>query len=343
MTIKLLSNNKLQLWDGFIDSHPQGTIFHRSEWKEIVERTFGYKSYYFLAEENGEIKGALPLFHAKGWLAGNSLISTPFAVYGGALARDASTHASLVDEAKKLSQKLGARYVELRYQTKSPLTKLVTKESLYATFIKSMPAAINDIYEELPKEARRMVRKGRKNGLEIKFENDKLDQFYDIYARSVQKFGTPVFSKKLFKNCMQVFKENANILFVYKEDRAIAAVLSFYYKDAVLPYYSGMLSEAKNLAPHNLMYLTLMEHARERGYSIFDFGRSKLGTGAAKFKENMGFDASPLPYQYYLQNGEELPNKNQTNPQYTMALNIWKRMPLGLTKVIGPHVVRLFP
>jgi FemAB-related protein (PEP-CTERM system-associated) len=343
MNIKTLSNSSIHEWNDFVDAHSDGTIFHRTEWKQVIERTFGYASHYIYVTDGNTIQGLLPLFHVKGWLVGNSLISTPFAVYGGILANNESAHEMLLNESKKLAEKLGARYVEFRHQQKKPLPELVTKDSLYATFINEMPEDREEIYERLPKEARRMVRKGRKNGLEIIIDNKELDEFYNIYAISVRKFGTPVFSKKLFQNCLDAFKENANFMRVYKDNKAIAAVLSFYYKDTVLPYYSGMLSEAKTLAPHNLMYLELMQHARERGFSKFDFGRSKIGTGAAKFKENMGFEPTPLPYQYYLHNGEELPNKNQTNPKYTMALNMWKRMPLSLTKILGPHVVRLFP
>ena len=343
MDIVQLTPTNYNVWDEFVKTHSEGTLFHSSLWKEIIERSFDYNSYYFMALEDDQVQGILPLFHVKGWLSGNALISTPFAVYGGILANHLPAQQALLRAAQDLAQQFRAHYIELRHRGELSLDGLHTKDSVYATFIKKMPEQVEDIYQELPKEARRMVRKGRQHDLELTFESHNLDQFYNIYAVSVQKFGTPVFPKKLFRNCFDVLEDQTSMLYVYKNGNAIAAVLSFYYKDTVYPYYAGMLPEAKTLAPHNLMYLTLMEQARNSGYSTFDFGRSKLGTGAAKFKEHMGLEPTPLPYQFYLKTGRELPNKNQTNSTYALASNVWKRLPLGMTKLIGPHVVKLFP
>jgi len=341
--IKPLTTLKSHQWNTFVNAHHVGTLFHRTEWKNIIEQTFAYKSFYLYAEQDGVIIGVLPLFHVKGVFAGNSLVSTPFAVYGGILTDDESTRTMLADEAKALAHKLGAHYIEFRHQQEQQISDSVTQNSVYATFINQMAESEEAIFENLPKETRRMVRKGRKNGLIIKIDNKRLDEFYEIYARSVRKFGTPVFPKKLFQNCLSILKDNADLLIVESNGTAVAAVLSFYHKDSVLPYYSGMLSESKALAPHNFMYLELMQHARNRGYGTFDFGRSKIGTGAARFKEHMGFEAMPLSYQYFIRGGGELPNRNQTNPKYNFALQMWKRMPLSLTKIIGPHIVKMFP
>ncbi|MBN1559400.1 FemAB family PEP-CTERM system-associated protein [candidate division KSB1 bacterium] len=343
MNIHILTQHDADRWNSFVDASPAGTFFHRTEWKEIIERTFGFKSYYLFAEEDDLIQGVLPLFHINGLFSGKALISTPFAVYGGIVASTTVARDALFSACRERADDLGVKFVELRHLIKADIPELKSRDSLYATFIKEMPERVEDIYEQLPKEARRMVRKGRSNGLTTRIDHDDVDTFYNIYAISVRKFGTPVFPKKLFRTCLDVLHENASILYVAEENKVIAGVLSFYYKDTVLPYYSGMLADAKSIAPHNLMYLAVMEDARQRGYRKFDFGRSKIGTGPASFKKHMGFEPMNLPYQFYLKNGNDLPNKNQTNPKYATALNIWRRLPLSVTKIVGPHIVKMFP
>jgi FemAB-related protein (PEP-CTERM system-associated) len=343
MNVRYYTSDDHVNWNRYVDYDPAGTIFHTIEWKNIIEETFDFKSKYLLAEQNGEILGVLPLFHIKSLFAGNCLISTPFAVYGGILAKDEIVERALIDGCAGLAESLGVDYVEFRQLNDKPENGLTKGNPLYETFIKTLPENRDEIYDGLPREARRIVRKALANGLGTRIENSRLNDFYELYAISVRKFGTPVFPKSLFQNCMDTFKDDADLLIVHKDEHPIAGVLSFYYKNTAMPYYAGSLPEARDLRPNNLMYLALMEHAHGRGCTRFDFGRSKVGSGPGKFKLHMGFEPTPLPYRYYLRNGCELPNNNPTNPKYQLGLNLWKRLPLSVTKVIGPHVVRLFP
>ena len=343
MNVRYYTSDDHVNWNRYVAGNPDGTIFHRIEWKNIIEETFGFKSTYLIADENGEIVGVLPLFYIKSPFAGKCLISVPFAVYGGILAKDDIVELALLDSCAELAESLNVDYVEFRHLNDRPKDGLTKGNPLYVTFIKTLPKNCEEIYDGLPREARRIVRKAKTYGLETRINNSGLDDFYELYAISVRKFGTPVFPKSLFQNCLIAFKEEADLLMVYKDDNPVAGVLSFYHKDTAMPYYAGSLPEAWDLHPNNLMYLSLMEHAHQRGCARFDFGRSKVDSGPGKFKEHMGFEPIPLPYRYYLRNGRELPNNNPTNPKYQIGLNLWKRLPLSVTKLIGPRVVRLFP
>jgi FemAB-related protein (PEP-CTERM system-associated) len=120
----------------------------------------------------------------------------------------------------------------------------------------------------------------------------------------------------------------------------VASVLSFYWRDEVVPYYGGGMPIARDVAGNDFMYWNLMQCAAARGCRIFDFGRSKLGTGAYDFKKNWGFTAQPLPYEYRLYESSELPDNNPLNPKYQLFIKMWKKMPLALANLIGPHIVR---
>jgi len=339
---KLLPQDEAR-WDGFVESMAAGTLFHKTAWRRILETTFDYRSHYLWAEREGKIFGVLPLFHVRSWFAGNAVISTPFAVYGGLLAAEEEAEQVLLQAGKAYAHEHGATYVELRQRFASPHPELQTRENLYCTFIKPIAAEAEQNFNALPREARRMVRKGEKAGLVAQFDNSRVQDFYEIYAASVRSLGTPVFPLALFENCLRELKDDADILLIFHDGQPIAGVLSFYDRDTVLPYYGGSLPNKNFLAPNNFMYWALMKSAGERGYKYFDFGRSKNSTGAFHFKRHMGFEHTPLPYQYQMMNGAPLPNNNPTNPKFHLAIKMWQRLPLRLTKALGPHLVKQFP
>lgn len=332
-------------WDDFVDADPDGTIFHKLAWRKIIEATFSYTPYYLLAERGSEICGVLPLFHVRSIFSGNALISTPFAVYGGILAVDFTAASMLLEAAKEYAHQLGAEYIELRERSLKPHEQLQTRDSLYVTFLRRIEKSAEANFQILPREARRLVRKAEAAGLMGRpgRRTEDLKAFYHIYAASVRNLGTPVFSYRLFENCLNFLQEDADLLLIYHQEKPVAGVLSFYYRDTVLPYYGGALPEEKAPSPNNYMYWHLMREAGARGFSWFDFGRSKSETGAYNFKRHMGFEPAPLHYQYYLTNGVAIPNNNPTNPKFRLAIETWRRLPLALTKMLGPKLVKAFP
>lgn len=329
-------------WDAFVDSMAHGTLFHKLGWMRVIQKTFSYEAHYLFAQQSGRICGVLPLFYLKSIFGGRALISTPFAVYGGILAKDSETADALVRHACELAEELGASYIELRHIHALQHKRLVTRADLYCTFLNPIGSSDEENLSRLPKEARRMVRKASRLGLRATLTRE-VGPFYDIYAESVRHHGTPVFPRSLFRNLLEEYGENADILLVEHKGRPVAGVLSFYYRKTVLPYYGGSLPAKNYLAPNNFMYYSLMNHAAARGCTHFDFGRSKQQTGAFHFKRHMGFQPIPLQYQYYLRIGAAIPNNNPTNPKFQLAIRIWRRLPLRITKVLGPPLVKQFP
>jgi len=343
ISLKSLQPQDEARWDQFVDAHEHGTLFHRIVWKKIIEKTFDYRPCYLFAEENERIRGVLPLFHVRTLFAGNALMSSPFTVYGGILGNDENAEQALLEGCKMYARQYRASYIELHQRFRCHSADLQTRDALYCTFVKPIPPSPEACLSALPKEARRMTRKGQKLGLTGRLVKDSVNEFYEIYAASVRQLGTPVFPRQLFENCLQELKDDADLLLIYHDRQPVAGVLSFYYRQTVFPYYGGSLPDKNDLAPNNFMYWTLMHQAGSRGYKCFDFGRSKRGTGVFDFKRHMGFEPIPLPYQYYQMNGAPLPDNNPSNPKFSLAINMWRHMPLGLTKVLGPRVIKAFP
>jgi FemAB-related protein (PEP-CTERM system-associated) len=333
--VELLDSTRYAQWDAFVDSRPEATFFHTTGWKTAIESAFGHELHYLLAEIDGIVHGVLPLGHVRSFFFGNALISTPFAVYGGVVADSDSVRHALERAAEELAVRLGVDYLELRNRQAAQPSWPV--KELYVTFRKEIDRDPEKNFKEIPRKQRAMVRKGIKANLESNVDQD-VDRFFDIYAESVRNLGTPVFPKRYFKTLMDVFGEDSEILTITKDGRAVASVLSFYFRDQVLPYYGGGTTEARHLKANDFMYWELMRRASLRGVRVFDYGRSKREAGSYSFKKNWGFVPEPLAYQYCLVNSDKVPDISPVNPKYRLLVNMWKRLPLSVSKVLGPLV-----
>jgi FemAB-related protein (PEP-CTERM system-associated) len=329
-------------WDEYVLRHPLGSMFHLSGWKRVVEKCFGFESRYLFAEEQGQIRGVLPLFLVRNILQGRSLISTPYAVYGGPCADDPEVESLLRESARQMAQYEQVQYLELREQRPIADEGFLTKE-LYVTFDLELPESAEKLQRIFPRDTRYMIRKAQKNGMQAIVDNQAIDTFYEVYSRSFHNLGTPVFSKRLFQILLEEFGERCEITTVWREGKALASVFSFRFKDWILPYFGGSLIEGRQYAANNFMYWEVMKRALEMGIRHFDFGRSKLGSGSYTFKTQWNMRERPLPYQFALVRRTSLPNFSPANPKFKLAISIWKSMPFELTKVIGPAVVHLFP
>ena len=328
-------------WDTFVSRHPDATLFHRTAWQRAVARTFGYRPCNLVARRGGRVTGVLPLFQVPTLPWGRALVSAPQAVYGGPAAEDDETRDALLDRARRLGESVGARYVELRNVTR--VGDLPASER-YVTFRREILPTADENMAAIPRNQRRSIRIGVKSGLASEVGGaELLEPFYDLYSHSVRNLGTPVFPKTLFSNLMAEFGGDARILVIRREGRPVASVLTFFFRDEVLPYYGGARKEEFRYAVNDFMYWSLLLHAMERGARVFDFGRSKKGSGSYDFKRHWGFEPVPLHYQYLLLRQRTVPDLSPKNPKFSLAIECWKRMPLWLSQRLGPTLVRYFP
>ncbi len=342
MTIRFFEDRDRNCWDHYVQQHPGSNFFQMSGWKDVVEQSFGHRSYYLLYREHFRIKGVFPLFSVKSFLFGCSMVSVPFGAYGGILADNTETEQALFSKAVELTRKNRLDCLEIRNENDA-FPELPGKD-LYFVFKKEIYSDNDKNLDAIPRKARRMIRVAIKNGLKVRFGSmELLDTFYRLFTASYQRLGTPVFSKKYLQNILRQFKNRSNILIIYKGEKPLSGVLSFYYKDQVIPYYSGAVPDSQKYAANDYLYWVLMCDAADRGYRIFDFGRSKKGTGPFHFKRHWGFEPKLLHYQYYLNLLDEVPNISPANPKYKKKIELWKKLPLRLTELIGPQIVKYVP
>jgi len=337
MTVRSMTPADAARWDDFVTRNSAATFFHRAGWQQVIRRAFGHKTYFLLAEADGRIEGVLPLAQVKSLLFGHSLSSLPFCVYGGVVADSERARAALDAEAIALAERLGVNHLEYRSRVRTHPEWAAS--DLYVTFRKELDPDPEKNLAAIPRKQRAMVRKGIKAGLEIDIDAG-TERFYAAYADSVHRLGTPVFARSYFDILREVFGHDCEIATVHQNGQLVASVLSFFFRDEVLPYYGGGTRLARETAGNDFMYWAVMKRACERGIRTFDYGRSKRGTGSFDFKKNWGFEPTPLEYEYRLVRGSAIPENNPLNPKFRLFVAGWKRLPLPIANLLGPHIVK---
>ena len=338
VSVRILDTDAEADWDAFVTSCPTASFFHRAGWRRLLEQAFGHRTHYLYAECDGRISGVLPLGQIRSLFFGNALISSPFCVYGGVAAADDASARALTDAARELAEELQVDYLELRNrERRNP--DWPCRADLYATFHKPIDPDPEQNLLAIPRKQRAMVRKGIKHGLRSELDAG-TERFVRIYSDCVRRLGTPTFPRRYFEALREIFGPDCDVLTVTEKGRPVSSVLSFYFRNEVLPYYGGGIQRAREVAGYDFLYWELMRRAGERGYEIFDYGRSKRGTGSFSFKTNWGFKPEPLCYEYHLVRAKAIPNINPLNPKYRLFIQGWKRLPTPVANVLGPWISR---
>jgi FemAB-related protein (PEP-CTERM system-associated) len=341
MEIKRLSRqdaNMAARWDAFVLANPQATFFHRAGWQTVLSEVFRHETWFLYAEQDGRIEGVLPLAQVKTLLFGHALVGLPFTVYGGVAASSEAAALALEAEAQRIAVRLGVEHLELRNVQRQhddwPL------QDLYFTFRKEILPDEEANMLAIPRKQRAMVRKGMKSGLRSEIDPG-VDRFFALFADNVHRHGTPAMPRRWFKALRDTFGDDCEVLTVVSaEGRPLSSVMSFYFRDEVLAYYAGDDEEGRAFAANDFKYWELMRRACERGLKVFDYGRSKAGTGPYAFKKNWGFEPTPLNYEYCLYKREAVPQNNPNNAKYQLMIKAWRRLPIGLANWLGPFIVR---
>jgi FemAB-related protein (PEP-CTERM system-associated) len=327
--------------DAFVRAHREATPFHLTGWSRAVERGCGQRAHYLVAERSRAIAGVLPLTALRSPLFGNALVSSGFAVDGGVLAHDEATAAALLAEAWSLAERLDCPTFELRGGPVAG-SGWHLDDDTYLGFAR--PLAADDEAELLaiPRKQRAEVRKALANDLTVDTGTSARDiaAHYRVYSESVRNLGTPVFPRALFRAVIADLGAQADILTIRHAGGPVASVLSLYLNGTVYPYWGGGTAAARGLRANDRMYFALMSHARARGCTRFDFGRSKAGTGPAAFKKNWGFEPHPLSYAKRSADGATPREINPLSPRYRLQVATWKKLPLWLANRVGPPIAR---
>ncbi|MBX3565043.1 MAG: FemAB family PEP-CTERM system-associated protein [Sphingomonas sp.] len=326
----------------FVHDHADGTPFHLPAWSIAVARGCGQTNHYLVAEGgNGQLAGVMPLTEVHSPLFGRALVSAAFGVGGGILADNPRVAAELAEAAWALAGRLSCPVMEVRGGP-LPGPEWHVDTTRYIGFARDLAADDDAELLAIPRKQRAEVRKSLEIELEVAVGSDEREQaeHYAVYAESVRNLGTPVFPKSLFSEVLREFGKSADLLIIRESGVAVSSVLSLYWNGTVYPYWGGGTRAARALRANDRMYFELMRHARTRGCTRFDFGRSKTGTGAAAFKKNWGFEPMPLTYYERVAEGAKARDASPANPKFSLQVKVWSKLPLAVANRVGPWISR---
>jgi serine/alanine adding enzyme len=376
--IKLAKNADMQIWDRFVYAHPRATLYHLFGWKNVIEKSYGHKTYYMMAinnqtkegeknqsssiinpesdikeNSNFDIAGIFPLVHIKSLFFGNSLISVPFFDYGGILAETKEDEEALFLEGMRLGKKLLVDKMEIRSADQS-IDDLSFNELKSDGFTNStnfrtktrkvrmifcLPESSDVLFKSFKSKLRNQIRKPLKEGLIAKVGAvELLDDFYSVFSRNMRDLGSPVHSKTLIYKMLKQYSEQARTIVVYKDNKPVSGSIVCGFRDILENPWASSIRKYSKLSPNMLLYWTMLEYACNHKFKQFDFGRSSPNEGTFKFKKQWGAKAIPLNWKYVSLNGKNIAVPISRDIKFEIASRFWQKLPVSVTKIIGPPI-----
>jgi FemAB-related protein (PEP-CTERM system-associated) len=332
-----------QRWDAYVNSRPAATGYHLSAWATVFNKAFGHETRYLAAEAGGEIVGILPLVIFKTPFLRRFIVSLPFVNYGGIVADSPEAERALIEAAIAETGAVRGEYLELRH-TRKLFPSFPSKEHKVEMIL---PLAENEErqWTALDRKIRNQVRKAEKSQLQASHGGlELLDAFYDVFAHNMRDLGTPAYGKAWFHQILSNFPENSRIFCVRLGDQPVAASYVFWHGDTMEVPSASALRSFNPMCPNTLLYWEMLRFAIGRGFRNFDFGRSTPGAGTYDFKRQWGAQPHQLTWEYWLASGDEaLPDFSPQNPRVQWAIEVWRHLPVPVTRAVGPLVVRNIP
>jgi FemAB-related protein (PEP-CTERM system-associated) len=342
MKIINLDNSNTHKWEEYVANHPDATFYHRHEWKQVIEKSFGHKTYYLMAVDNDEVNGILPMVHLKSLLFGSIFCSMPFLNFGGICANNDAAESALLKEARQILESSGGSYLELRHKKRSS-TDLPAKTHKVSMTLE-LDADPDVLWKNFKTKHRTNIRRAYKNELEIKVGNrEYLKDFFNIMSIGWRDLGTPFYKLSFFGNIFDAFSDAVEIYLVYLDGKPIATAFNGLFRNTVEGMWTYSLREFASLQTNYLLYWEMIKRACENGYKLYHLGRSTGETGATFYKKKWNAVTKQLYWEYAMNKEAEVPDLTVDNPKYDLAIKIWKNLPVAITRFIGPSLAKSIP
>jgi serine/alanine adding enzyme len=329
-------------WDAYVLQNPAARSCHLWAWKRVIEESFGHGTDYLIAQDSQQrINGILPLARLRSRLFGDFMVSVPYLNYGGPCADDDDVARQLTAEAVSLAAARRVHHLEVRTDDARDLSLRV--RSAKASMRLALPASADELLRRFPSKLRSQIKRSQQESMAVRVGRvDELDAFYEVFASNMRDLGTPVYSKRFFATILKELPESW-ICSVTLRDEPVAAGFLIGFRDTLEIPWASSLRRYSRLSPNMLLYWSVLKYACERGYAQFDFGRSTPDSGPYKFKAQWGASPVPLNWHYWVHDGAALPDLSPVNPRYQLAIRVWQHLPVALTKIIGPPIVKNLP
>jgi len=336
-------DNPPEHWDAYVSTHTNASLYHRYHWRTVITQSFGHQSHYFAAlNEQQAIIGIFPTTRLTSRLFGDFAISLPYFNYGGVLANSTGVAQGLIDFAAQYYQNLGVNHLEVR-STNAQLCPWPTTSDK-VSMIRALPESTEQLGREVGAKIRSQIKRAKREKPEVLKGGIKLlDQFYQVFSINMRDLGTPVYSKSFFANILKQWPDAASIMVVRIKNRPVAAAMLLGQGEMLEIPWASTLKQVNPMSINMLLYWEVLSYAINSGFTFFDFGRSTKDANTYRFKKQWGAEPVQHHWYYWLNEGAQLPNLKPENPKYSLAIKIWKLLPIRIANILGPLLVKNLP
>jgi len=335
--------DRLPLLDAFAARGPRVPLSRRAAWLTVLSQSMGQTPYVLEAVRDDETVGLVGLMYLRSWLFGRFLVGLPYLNSGGVIADDADAAAALIDHATELADRLRVRFLELRHEWALNHARLAHRRTDKVHMRLELPASVASLWEQVPAKVRNQVRKGQRHGFHVQWGGSELvDDFFAVFSRNMRDLGTPTYGRPLFASIVDRFPGDAEICVLRDGVRPIGAALLLHGSGVTEVPSASTLKSYNPTCANMLLYWQLLQRSIERRQEVFDFGRSGEDGPTYRFKKQWGATPAPAEWQYYLRGGA-VNDMRADNPKYRKLIAVWQRLPVTLTRWLGPRIVRGIP
>lgn len=306
----------------------------------MIEESLGHDCLFYGAwGPDGTLEGILPLVRVKSLVFGHYLMSMPFLNYGGPLGTPDAVRA-LAETAVDLARESGARLLELRSREPLPIDLGVSHRKV--TVVLELPGTDEALMKVFPAKLRSQVRRPFKEGLTVRFGLDQVEPFYHVFSRHMRDLGTPVMPRAFFERIAAVFGQDVWFGCAYLRDQPVACGAGFPWNGEFEMTWASALSESNRISANMGLYWEFMRRALAEGVHRFNFGRCTPGGGTHRFKRQWGAADEAL-WWYQHPAGETEATPSPDHGPFAWGPQLWRKLPLDLTTLVGPMVARFLP
>jgi FemAB-related protein (PEP-CTERM system-associated) len=278
----------------------------------------------------------------KSWSFGNFIVSMPFFNYGGVCADDDSIRDNLIAEAVRIAKDLNVHHIEFRQE--HSFNKGFPEKASKVSMRLNLPSSAEDLWKSFPSKLRSQIKVPQKAGMIARVGRvEELESFYDVFSENMRHLGTPVYPKRFFKDILEQFPTSTWICSVHMGNTPVASGFLAGFKNRLEIPWASSVRSYNRLSPNMLLYWSCLKFACENEFSVFDFGRSTVEESTYKFKKQWGAEPTPMIWSYWIQDGGKIPDITPRNRKYHLAIGIWKKLPMTMTQIIGPRIIRNIP
>lgn len=329
-------------WPDFVMNNNYALPSHNPAWSEVIEQSFGHQSLLVCARDlQGKLLGGIPVTVFSSPLFGKFAVSMPYLNYGGIVCEYFDICLAIIDKLRELRAELGLQHIEIRSIHPNLGENPSTKK---ASMILELPGSDEELDKMLGSKVRAQYKKADEFSPECKVgKMELLEDFYRVFARNMRDLGTPVYGKEWFANILQHAGLDASILIIYVKQKPVSCAFLVNHGRLMEIPWASTIKSANRYNANMWMYRQILSFAINQGCQYFDFGRSTLDAGTFKFKKQWG--AEPCQNYWYclLPENAAKPELNPDNPKLKLFILLWKFMPVWLTKIIGPTIIKGIP